>query len=255
MNEGTLGSLYIEMFFNDLRVAMGTGFIVLIEDNPYLITNRHNFTGKSEDTNIIFHEKGCIPNKVKIYHHKNNRVGKEWVEKFEYLYDDNELLLDPLWIEHPTVKADVVALKLTNISDICCNHYPVESVKNNLILNPSESLSIIGFPFGKNSGANSNQYLPIWVNGFISSEPDIDVNGLPMFYIDCRAREGQSGSPVIALRNGIHQLKGNNILTLNNYIELLGIYSGRISEKSDIGKVWKLSVIKELVAYIKGEIK
>jgi hypothetical protein len=29
---------------------------------------------------------------------------------------------------------------------------------------------------------------------------------------------------------------------------LLGVYSGRINEQSDLGMVWKLSAIRELVA-------
>jgi len=33
--------------------------------------------------------------------------------------------------------------------------------------------------------------------------------------------------------------------------EFMGVYSGRINEESDIGKVWKASILKELVESIK----
>lgn len=255
MNESSLCSLYIEMFFNDMRISTGTGFIVGVNGEPYLITNKHNVTGKSEDTDIIFNERGMVPNKVKIYHHKKDLISKQWIEKFENLYKEMDLLLDSLWIEHPKIKADIIALKLTNIDDIDYAVYQVETMISKVILNPSESVSIIGFPFGRNAGEIKTQFLPIWVNGFLASEPQVNINSLPMFYVDCRARSGQSGSPVIAYRNGICSTKNNNIETLTNHVELLGIYSGRVSEESDIGKVWKLSVIKDLIKHIKGEMK
>jgi hypothetical protein len=42
----------------------------------------------------------------------------------------------------------------------------------------------------------------LWATGFIASEPDVDINGQPVMYVDCRSRPGQSGSPVLAYRWG-----------------------------------------------------
>lgn len=38
----------------------------------------------------------------------------------------------------------------------------------------------------------------------------------------------------------------------SNWIEFIGIYSGRINEQSDIGLVWKVSAIRELIQYIEN---
>ena len=54
-------------------------------------------------------------------------------------------------------------------------------------------LQVIGYPYGQVGGP-----FPIWSKGFIASEPDLDIAGLPVFLIDCRSRPGQSGSPVWA---------------------------------------------------------
>jgi hypothetical protein len=84
----------------------------------------------------------------------------------------------------------------------------------------------------------------------VASETDMDYGDLPTFLIDCRARQGQSGSPVIVHRNpgasystvdAVHMVTGGSIT------ELFGIYSGRINDQSDLGLVWKVSAIKELL--------
>jgi hypothetical protein len=93
--------------------------------------------------------------------------------------------------------------------------------------------------------------LPIWATGFIASEPDVDYNALPLFLIDCRSRPGQSGSPVVAYRSGAVTTKtGAAMFAGPPRYRLLGIYSGRINDQSDVGMVWKVSAIQELVASV-----
>lgn len=74
-----------------------------------------------------------------------------------------------------------------------------------------------------------------------------------MFYIDCRGREGQSGSPVVAHRSGGWvTLKNGDRKSFNAEVwAFLGIYSGRINMQSDIGRVWKREAIGELVSAIR----
>ena len=67
--------------------------------------------------------------------------------------------------------------------------------------------------------------------------------------VDCRTRPGQSGSPVIAYRSGgaVRKVDGNTAIYTGPTWRLLGLYSGRINEQSDIGIVWKLSCIMKLI--------
>jgi hypothetical protein len=106
-------------------------------------------------------------------------------------------------------------------------------------------VSVIGFPFGLAGGGA----LAIWATGFMATEHVIDYNNLPTFLIDCRARQGQSGSAVVAHRNGgiVGMEDGSSAAFAGPVTRFLGIYSGRINEQSDLGIVWKASAIKELV--------
>jgi hypothetical protein len=107
------------------------------------------------------------------------------------------------------------------------------------------SLSIVGFPFGVIYGGA----MAVWAQGFVASEWQIDFGDLPRFLIDSRTRPGQSGSPVIFFNTGggFTDLQGNTTLTGGVTEEFVGVYSGRINEHSDLGFVWKASVLREVI--------
>ncbi len=244
--------LYIEMLFNGNRLSTGTAFLTRINNGVYLLTNRHNVTGRDQQTEKPLHPSCGIPNEIKIFHH--SKKSGEWTSEVKQLYSENE---EPLWIEHPIYKkrADFVALKIGDMesfknSNIKLNVFDV-SKKLNISFNPSESISVIGFPYGRSAGENINQYYPIWLNGFIASEMAINYNNLPIFLIDARTREGQSGSPVFAVRDKAVFVKNNTTYYYDNVSEFLGIYSGRINKDADIGYVWKASALLQLVDYVK----
>ena len=111
---------------------------------------------------------------------------------------------------------------------------------------PAQRVSVVGFPFGERTGAS----FAVWATGFIASEPEINHGGRPVFLIDCRTREGQSGSPVIFHNNTGGLLSDKfAIQATTSSSWLLGIYSGRINGESDLGIVWKTYAIAELLDY------
>ena len=89
----------------------------------------------------------------------------------------------------------------------------------------------------------------VWVSGSVASEPAADYDKKPMFLIDCRARPGQSGSPVIAYTPAGGSFRNNGALAISSdeITHFLGIYSGRVNDKSDLGMVWKARVIEEIL--------
>lgn len=235
-------SLLIEMQFNGQPLATGTGFVVSSEKGSYLITNRHNLTGRNQDTGQPLSNTGGVPNKIKILH---NRLGQPgvWIWKDENLYSSDT----PRWIEHPILgpKADFVALPLADLIDVQLIPYDVISPGVDLFVGPADSVSVIGFPFGMSAGGA----FAIWATGFLASEPMVNYNYLPIQLIDCRSRQGQSGSPVIAYRSGgmVAMADGSTSAFNGPVFKFIGIYSGRINKESDIGIVWKASAIAELV--------
>ena len=164
-----------------------------------------------------------------------------WVQVQIPLYADGVRI----WVEHPAYLGarDVVAIPLPkDRSDLRFEPYEVLPFQHNKI-EPAQMLSVVGFPFGERTGGA----FAVWATGFVATEPEIDHGGKPVFLIDCRSRRGQSGSPVI-LHHGYHAKTANSI-GFKASSELLGIYSGRINEQSDFGRVWKSSVIAELLLY------
>ncbi|MDP2501393.1 hypothetical protein BCT47_14080 [Vibrio splendidus] len=258
----SLRSLYIEMFYNDVRLSKGTAFVVENGDFLYLITNRHNVTGIANDgSGKIISDSGGVPNKIKIYCVKEQTkqshgglfkefnlgdIG-EWVTKVQNLYlGGNEPGLDEIkWIEHPIhgENADFVAIKIEDTSGAIFHSYDLHPKPCDKFQIP-EKVYVVGFPFGKSVAGK----FALWSGGTIASEPDFNFEELPCMLIDCRSRQGQSGSPVI--RHLPHQDPSpysNGFRVIDDNSDLLGIYSGRINANSDLGRVWKRHAIKELI--------
>jgi hypothetical protein len=89
----------------------------------------------------------------------------------------------------------------------------------------------------------------IWVRGTIASEPGIDYDDLPRFLVDARTRVGQSGSPVIRVSvDGLTPTVDGGVAIYNGPVmRLVGVYSGRINQESDLGYVWRVGVIKDIL--------
>lgn len=219
----------------------GTGFIVTHNSINYLITNWHMVTGRNPDTGQPISKTGAAdPTTLNIWFHTAGQLGS-WVLKTENLLDPKTG--DKKWIEHPNGRqVDVVALPISNYTDISIYPFDRNLASTDLILFPSEPVSIVGFPLGLASAGK----FPIWKTGHIASDIDLDYNQKPVFLIDATTKSGMSGSPVIARRTGfIITSKGNNIG--GQATRFLGVYSGRIQDQSDVGMVWKPEVINAIL--------
>ena len=236
-------SLLIEMQFNGQALSTGTAFVVQTVKGPHLITNRHNVTGRRQDTNAPLSPTGGVPNEIVIVQNRKDLLG-QWVLKKERLFVGDA----PRWFEHPTLgaQADFVALPLTDLSDVSVYPYDPANLGPAIFVGPADTVSVIGFPFGMTAGGA----FAVWATGFLASEPEVDFNNLPIQLIDCRSRQGQSGSPVIAYRSGgmVAMADGGAAAFAGPVSKFIGIYSGRINAESDIGIVWKASAVQQLVA-------
>lgn len=225
-------SIFLELVADGKDLGSATGFVVIYNEKPYLITNWHVLTGKHPDTHDLIN--GYYPDEIVIYHHFKNRLGA-WLKHVETLED---LSGNPRWIEHPRgSQVDVVALPLQIIPQIdnAIQLYPLDlSLANtNLRIEPAMTVSIIGYPFGLNSGR-----WPIWKTGHIATDPDLDFEGRPAFLIDATTRPGMSGSPVVArMWGGFMNKAGSYIMATTPVTRFLGVYSGTIYDTSEIGRV------------------
>ncbi|MEO8965003.1 MAG: trypsin-like peptidase domain-containing protein [Gammaproteobacteria bacterium] len=241
--EPSVKSLFLTMRYNGQELSTGTGFLLRTANCHVLVTNRHNVTGRNNDTGELLSSQGAVPNEVVISHNFKGQLGS-WIDHVESLYVDDK----PLWHEHPVLgsKADFIALPITITENVEFRVYDLDDKTPLQYPRPSDIVSVVGFPFG----IGINGRMAIWATGFVASETGLDS---PAFLIDSRTRPGQSGSAVIAQRNGgaLSGKDGATVIVAGTVTQFLGIYSGRINSESDIGIVWKASAIKELIEAIK----
>lgn len=237
-------SLLIKMQFNGQLLSTGTAFVVNTPTRgPHLITNRHNVTGLHQDTGKPLSKTAGVPSDVVVVQNKKGCLG-HWVLRKEPLYANNK----PRWVEHPTLgaKADFVALQLTDLNDVELYPYDPANPGVKILVGPADPVSVVGFPFGVTAGGAFG----VWATGFLASEPVVDFNDLPIQLIDCRTRQGQSGSPVLAYRAGgaVAMEDGGSAMFSGPVERFIGVYSGRINSESDLGIVWKAKAVAELVS-------
>ncbi|MDX4028569.1 hypothetical protein ACNSOO_06030 [Aliarcobacter lanthieri] len=248
LNGNSFRTFFIELRFNEIVLATGSAFFAELDDIYMLFTNKHNVTGVDNETGNLLSNTGGKPNNIKILIPNPSSLndGGLEVKSSQYfilkLYQD-EFYEKPNWIEHPNKKVDVVGI----------NFNPKEINTDKLLFSAKTEwhnweigshINVIGYPYGLSSDG-----FPIWLSGYIASEPNIDFDGLPLFLIDCRTRTGQSGSPVIAMfkKGDIVEYKGKEYKSKIQQTSLLGIYSGRINSESDLGRVWKTKVLREII--------
>lgn len=244
ISEPSLKSLLIELRFNGQPLSTGTAFVATSARGPVLITNRHNVTGRHQETGEPLSKTSGVPNEVVVFHNRANHLGS-WVARVEPLYSNDK----PLWFEHPTLgaKADFVALPLTQLNDVQLYPYTLGVGDPTILVAPAEVVSVVGFPLG----LTASGCLAVWATGFVATDPDIDYANLPIFLIDCRSRQGQSGSAVIAQRTGGAVATEQGVMVGGGVMtRFLGIYSGRVNAESDLGFVWKASSLQQLVTSI-----
>jgi len=67
VNQYSLASYYVEMFFDDVKLSNATCFFTKKRGKRYLITNWHVVSGKDADTLKCLDVNAAVPNKLHIY--------------------------------------------------------------------------------------------------------------------------------------------------------------------------------------------
>lgn len=247
-------SLYITLYANNAAIGTGTGFVVMSEDEPFLVTNWHVLSGRKPQTGQPIDPAGAVPDEIEVtFMLEGEQVRFELCRM--QIYDEEGR---PLWREHPIYgrRVDVVALSIANVAGIRLHPYDLNGSDSSPRRIVADAVSIVGFPFGRRAGPTA-----IWVRGSIASEPNLDFNNMPCFLVDARTRRGQSGSPVIFYTSGgvVNMANGSTAITAGPTVFLHGVYSGRLVDSalatdrdspensSDLGIVWRREVIGEIL--------
>lgn len=240
-----------------------TGFLARWDNEFWLVTNWHVLSGRNAETQAIMSSTDATPESVVVRFHSPAGLGTFTDVRLPLQDSEGQ----PLWLEHPQLghRVDVAALKIPQgaegISQITITDGATITTRPTIsfhaidLANPDpagiyvsigERLSVVGFPVGEDV-----QGFPIWTQGFVASELDLQYRGLPSFLIDSRTRQGQSGSPVIFYSASGQYQSAVGATTLGRSeinSRFMGVYSGRINAESDIGRVWTVQAIVEVVA-------
>lgn len=229
-------------------IGLGSGFIVLTTQGPALVTNWHVLTGRNRITGDPRVAGQPLPDQIDVWFWTMSPTGAGSRQVATVpLYDEEER---PRWIVHP---------QHGRLVDVAILHFPVSAPEGSKLMPyelaspigpalvfPTSDVNIVGYPAvveGRSPSA-------VWTRATVASEPGEDFDDLPSFLVDARARDGQSGSPVIGfwLPGEAKQTALGATIEGEMSWELLGIYSGRITDESDLGRVWKRSAIQDVFA-------
>jgi hypothetical protein len=243
-------------------VSQGTGFFfasTTIDGKPdtvFLVTNYHVVTGRAPLT-----PGPRLGDRVRFILHESP-VELTRVRQVELpLYDQRG---DPLWIVSDAVpSADVVLLPVPPDAyrDISVLVFTEAHTRGDIRIRPSSGATLLGYPYGF---YDESHFLPVWKTGHVASEPSVDFNDLPTFLVDVSAFPGMSGSPVLAVANGIYESE-DGAMRSGRVLKLLGIFSAmpvvRERQPADanglgetrtteinlqLGYVWKAALIADL---------
>ncbi|MCU1699427.1 MAG: hypothetical protein JWR34_5490 [Mycobacterium sp.] len=236
-------------------LASGTGFFCRVDGADFLVTARHNLSGRHWETKRYLSSHPVAPTHVRIGLRTtpppggyNLNVPQE-IRLYQIALTDAD---GPLWQEHPTYRdqMDVAVLPFRlpyedNVLVLPWEPQTAEVADANNKLWVTQDITIVGYPYGLNSGE-----LPLWARGTIASEPSFlytfKNRELPLFLSDARTRPGQSGSPVLLFRPPGTLLvtdTGELAVTKGTQSKLLGVYTGRVNDDSDLGFVWRIGEV------------
>ncbi|MEO6222768.1 MAG: trypsin-like peptidase domain-containing protein, partial [Vicinamibacterales bacterium] len=232
------------------QVSQGTGFFFGIKnqagviDTVFLVTNYHVVTGHSPGSTLP--GQG---DRVVFYLHKDKNEPSDVKQVMLPLYSAAG---DPLW-ERSTeyADADVVLLPMpkTAFGGISMFVFIDDHTRTDIRIRPTSGATLLGYPYGFSDTTNR---LPVWKTGHVASEPQVDFQGKPAFLVDVSAFPGMSGSPVLAVANGVYEDE-QEVMRTGRVLRLLGVFSGMPVIRSQtpgvndtslqLGYVWKASLI------------
>lgn len=238
------------MFFKRTELSLGTGFFYEFSGSYYLITNWHNVSGRHPKTFKPLSAHAGLPDRITLTVSKSGALG-QWVEFELPLYSDagsTEQPTNPVWYVHPRLhqQVDVVAIPIK--SPAGTQIYPINNMStvSDLRLIVSGDVFVLGYPKGISGGGS----FPIWKRASIATEPQIDLDNLPMMLVDTATREGMSGGPVLAMAAGGYTTERMSVVIGQDGSRFAGIYSGRLGDnemEAQLGVVWKAAVIDEII--------
>jgi trypsin-like peptidase len=243
----SLTTVRLTMLRDDLELAVGSGMLWRHGTTLAIVTAWHNVTGAHYETRQpLSKSTGARPNRVRaaFLDAKADTVHNLTIDL--RTIDDQ-----PGWVVHPRGSAavDLAAVPIPLEIPQTVINQPVNGLPNDSIaVNVGSELFVVGYPLGI-----SRLGLPIWKRASLAVEPQsvFDADGHRYAIVDSATREGLSGAPVFARREGM-ALSADGKLTYATKAatSFFGIYTGRLSTADPLGAqlgiVWPSNLVNDL---------
>ena len=251
------------LFAGDRQLSQGTGFFFAstkpdgTPETVFLVTNYHVVTGVAP-----FSPEPRRGDRIRFVVHED-RQDLTRVRAIDLpLYDDHG---DPVWVSsaaHPGADIVLVPIPAKAYAGISLLVFTEAHTQGDIRIRTTSGATLLGYPFGF---YDAKHFLPIWKTGHVASEPAVDFEGRPVFLVDVSAFPGMSGSPVLAVANGIYETE-SGAMRSGRIWKLLGVFSAmpvvreRRTVRGDmasgetqlvetplqLGYVWKAGLIADL---------
>ncbi len=248
VNPASLQSLCLELTAEGRVLGSATGFVVDAGRHPVLVTSWHVLSGR--DARSGEHLWEAQPDEVRIHHHSQAGAG-ETVQVSEPLLDAYR---QPLWSTHPVYgpRVDVAALPLTQLEGVTLHCRRIADLaRADAGAAVMTDVSVVGFPFGLRKAGEP----VVWIRGAVATEHELDYDDRPCFLVDARTGHGQAGSPVLVRNEPVTRTNGA-APGPHDHLDgttLVGVYSGRISDETDLGLAWKTAAVVEVLVNAQSE--
>jgi hypothetical protein len=241
-NSFSRSAVHLTMGYDGRDLATGSGVIAsYIDGHRYLITARHNLSGRRPEIDIPISDTGGVPNQLRI-------EGCNLTFRMNLYGGDNNPNADtPLYATHPSGSIiDVTVLRIppgTRVDYPLDHSFLIAHMNSGLALYVGQQCHVLGFPEGLIHRPFQDAIFPIWKTGNIASEPWFDFEGQPKLLVDATTRRGMSGALVV-----VSEKQRNR---------LVGIYSGRYRHSAptgsdpnftaELGWVFRSEVVGQLI--------
>ena len=229
-------------------VSQGTGFFFGgtapdgTIDTVVLVTNYHVVTGHAP-----LSTDPRAGDRIRFVMHRNaTDLGD--VRAIELpLYDADQR---PVWVaseSYPAADIVLVPIPTRAYQGIAPLVFTEAHTRGDIRIRPPSGATLLGYPYGF---YDQKHYLPVWKTGHVASEPNVNFEGKPAFLVDVSAFPGMSGSPVLAVANGVYETE-DGTLRSGRLWRLLGVFSsmpvaGERETNLQLGYVWKAALIADL---------
>lgn len=243
----------VQLFDERSCIGVGTAYFDKFGEKTYLITNWHCVTGRIPSNGRARSNDGRTPLSLVVLIPRSENGVLYYLNPVQYEVPVEFGPGSP-WRMHPSgQKVDVV---IHEVREGLLVPARVSCVSNNhsAIVQAGSEVFILGFP----QGLQPTGTLPIWKRGSIATEPSVEADNEPCFWIDSATREGMSGSPVFVRRPSSSpsnfddpELHSETLIVPSQHLVFCGVYSGRMSAsdplEAQIGKVWRPECLKAIL--------